>query len=51
MDFPKHEHDPGGKANAAAAEELLPVVDGGTRMVLFTWNPSLISNYVERKQL
>lgn len=32
VDFAQQEHDPGGRANAA--EELLPVVDGGTRMGL-----------------
>lgn len=32
VDFAQHKHDPGSRANAA--EELLPVVDGGTRMGL-----------------
>lgn len=32
VDFAQHKRDPGGRASAA--EELLPVVDGGTRMGL-----------------
>lgn len=32
VDFAQHKRDPGSRANAA--EELLPVVDGGTRMGL-----------------
>lgn len=51
MDSPQHERDPGGRADAAAAEELASGRRWYKDGFVFTWNPGLISDYVERKQL